>query len=138
MRMAALRLGAAISLMPAMILRSAPQRADPVKSQSAVAMMLARLRVVTHFVMRRMIGIHVLELAMRTGADIMAYASGVPLRAGGDKAAITVMTVLRRKGAGRRETNGCKCAQTDQHARHCFFPEHLSFSPVLWLMALRS
>ena len=123
--------------MSEMKLHSASHRDKPAKPRSVVAVMFAGLRVVTHFVMRRVIGIHVLEFAMRTGADKMTYASGVPLRAGGDEAALMVMTVLRREGAGRRETDASKCAQTDHHARQCYSPEHLSFSPVFWLMALQ-
>lgn len=98
--------------------------------------MFARLRIVTHFVMRRMIGVHVLELPMRTGANVMTNPSGVPLRAGGDEATLMMMTMLRRKGAGWRETYARKCAQTNQNARYRFSPEHLSFSPVFWPVML--
>lgn len=57
-------------------------------------MMLARLRIVTHLVMRRMIGIHVLELAMRTGALPVTNAARMILRAGGDEAAVVMMAML--------------------------------------------
>ena len=59
-----------------------------------VAMMRVCFRVIMHFVMRRVIRIHVLEFSMRAWAHPMTNASRVVLRAGGDKAAFSMMTVL--------------------------------------------
>jgi hypothetical protein len=47
-----------------------------------------------HFVMRRVIRIHVLELSMRARANPVTNATRVVLRAGGDKAAFSMMTVV--------------------------------------------
>jgi len=50
--------------------------------------------IISHFVMRRMVGIHVPELAMRTGIDPMTNAPGVILRGCRDKATFAVMPVM--------------------------------------------
>ena len=92
--------------------------------------MLPCLRIVTHFMMRRVIGIHVLQFTMRTGADPVTNASGVGLRARRDEAPLVMVAVLRSESAGRREADRRKCAQTCERAQKCFSLEHVSLSPV--------
>ena len=77
-------------------------------------MMLSRFRIVTHLVMRRVVGVHVLELAMRTGAHPVANAARMILRAGGDEAAFVMMTMLRGERICRREADSRQSANTDQ------------------------
>ena len=93
-------------------------------------MMLARLRIVPHFVVGRMIRVHVLEFAMRTGADPVTDASGVSLRTGRDETAIAMMAMLRGEGAGRGKTNRRQRAQIYQPAQKRFTLKHYSLSPV--------
>jgi hypothetical protein len=59
-----------------------------------VAMMRVCFRVIMHFVMRRVIRVHVLEFSMRAWAHPMTNATRVVLRAGGDEAAFSMMTVM--------------------------------------------
>ena len=47
-----------------------------------------------HFVMRRVIRVHMLEFSMRARAHPMTNATRVVLRAGGDEAAFSMMTVV--------------------------------------------
>ena len=78
--------------------------------------MLARLRVVTHLVMRRMIRVHVLEFAMRTGTGPVTNASGVSLRAACDETAFMMVAVLRGEGDGRREAKRRTGAEANKKA----------------------
>ncbi len=52
------------------------------------------MRIISHFMMQRVVGIHVPELTMRTGIDPMTNASGMILRGCRDKAAFAVMSVM--------------------------------------------
>ena len=94
--------------------------------------MLPCLRIVTHFVMRRVIGIHVLQFAVRTGADPVTNASGVGLRARRDETSFVMMAVLRGESAGRREADRRKSAQACERTQKFLSLEHVSLSPVCW------
>ena len=57
-------------------------------------MMRAYVRVIAHFMVRQMIGVHVLEFTMRTRAHPVTNAARMILRRRRDEAALAVMAVV--------------------------------------------